>query len=153
MTISVTVDGQGRLVAISVNRTWRREVSADGFADALFTGYLSAVQQRLAEQLPSRLAGRPRGRAPVRSAGDDLVADAREAVEQSQQALRALRNATRDTEEITEIRGARGYLTLRTCGGGAVGLIGNAPAIDKANGDLLTQDAMDVFRRANLTAS
>ncbi len=154
MTISVTVDGQGKLVAISVNRTWRRELTAEDFAGALFASYLSAVQERLVDQVSSRLDERPRGRAVSRpNAEEDLLVEGRAAVEESRKALLALKNAVGGEADTTEIRGARGYLTLRTRGGGAVGLVGNVPAIDKANAELLAQDAMDVFRRANLTVS
>jgi hypothetical protein len=153
-SIWVEVDPRGRFLGVEISRTWTDRMQAAQFADALFSAYSAAVQKAFATELA---AGRiEQGAKPAteprddRPSGADWLAQAEARLHRIDEDLRRL--PTGPAEADREVRSPNGYLTLQLNAGSLSAITGNATALERAHRELLREDVLDVFRRANLTA-
>jgi hypothetical protein len=108
------------------------------FATELAAGRIGQAAKPVAE---------PRADGP---AAADWVAEAEARLRRIDEKLRRL--PTGPAEPDREVRSPNGYLTLQLNAGSLSAITGNTEALERAHRELLREDVLDVFRRANLTA-
>jgi hypothetical protein len=153
-SIWVEVDPRGRFLGVEISRTWTDRLQPAQFAEALFSAYTTAVQKAFATELAAGRIGQaakpvaePRADGP---AAADWVAEAEARLRRIDEKLRRL--PTGPAEPDREVRSPNGYLTLQLNAGSLSAITGNTEALERAHRELLREDVLDVFRRANLTA-
>lgn len=152
-SIWVEVDPRGKFVGVEISRTWTNRLQPEQFAEALFSAYRAAVQKAFAtelaagriEQQTAKPAAEPRADGPSAA---DWVAEAEARLRQIDEKLRRLPTAAGQPDR--EVRSPNGYLTLQLNAGGLSAITGNPQALERAHWELLREDVLDVFRRANL---
>jgi hypothetical protein len=167
-TIWVTIDTDGRVAGIEINRSWKDRLDAGAVAGALLEAYNNAqaksIQARAAKALTAHIEGRPRREAraavPVDigpSPHDDPERWLRETMDdintltaQVQAIERGETGLPVETEAV--VRSPNGLFTLRHQGRQVTEITGEIMQIRRTDAESLRLEALDLFKAAGLIA-
>jgi hypothetical protein len=167
-TVWVTIDTDGRVEGIEVNRNWKDRLDAGAFAGALLAAYNNAqaksIQARAAKALMAHIEGRPRHEA--RAAGpvdigpsphDDPERWLRETMDDINTLaaqVQAIERGETDLPVETEavVRSPNGLFTLRHQGRQVTEITGEIMQIRRTDAESLRLEALDLFKAAGLIA-
>lgn len=157
-TVTVVVDTQRNVEAVTIANDWRSTVGVGGFTDALFEAYTAAVQAALEQAALIELreesqaepkAATPAQRAPVEAEsqldGQHWLRATWNTLHRLEAELDRLTRGPSAAGERT-LSSPEGCLTLRIRGGSIVGITGDVARIGRCDAGQLKFEALDLFR-------
>ena len=167
-TIWVTIDADGRVEGIEINRSWKDRLDAGAVAGALLEAYNNAqansIQARAAKALTAHIEGRPRREAraavPVDigpSPHDDPERWLRETLDDINTLtaqVQAIERGETDVPIVAEavVRSPNQMFTLRHQGRQVTEITGEIMQIRRTDAESLRLEALDLFKAAGLIA-
>lgn len=155
--IVVTVNKSRMVTDVRIRARWQDRIRADAFPAALYNTYVTAVQRALAVEFTHRSVNPPGPAAPGEAYVDhaelsfeEWLARTRSRLDAIDEAYDEIRRRQRVAQpEVVEIRSPLGYLTMSVRDGGPIGIHGNPQALAIATDAVLSQDAQQLFGRAD----
>ncbi|MGW3890513.1 hypothetical protein ACWD69_17645 [Micromonospora chokoriensis] len=156
-SVSVVIDTQRRVEAVTVGRGWRAEVGVARFPGALFEAYSAAVGAALERVALTELQGQAPPTPPRRTAAQaspELDEDV-----WSRATWRTLQGLDAELDRVAQLRvspveqvmtSPNGCLTLRIRANSVVGIAGDAGRIARADAGQLQFEARSVLRAFDL---
>lgn len=162
-SIRVSMDRDGAIEEVDVNRQWSERLGAGEFANALLSAYNAAAAKHMNAAALAAFAAQERGEDPDRrgsfaggSTGLPDPADERvwlgaiwSKLSDNDDVLHRIERGERLVSNERTFTGPHGYLTARLEGGAITGIRGDAELIESADAGQLRVEALAVFRAAH----
>lgn len=162
-SIRVSMDRDGAVEDVDVNRQWSERLSAGEFANALLAAYNAAAAKHMNAAALAAFAAQERGEEPTRRTGYDNAttglpdpADERvwfgaiwSKLSDNDDMLHRIERGERLANNERTVTGPHGYLTAQLDSRAITGIRGDAELIKSADAGQLRVEALAVFRAAH----